>query len=445
MPNNELEKPRWLIPAIVTITVGITSGLGGMGLGLLLRVVQHLAYGYSLQHITGVASFLQGVTAASGLRRFVALCICGAVAGVGWYLLDRFGKPLVSIAAAVRENGPRMPFFSTLIHDLLQIVTVGLGSPLGREVAPRELGAACATRLSERAGLTPEFTRIMIACGAGAGLAAVYNVPLGGTLFTLEVLLGTFAFSALVPALATSMIATAVAWIGLGTAPQYLVPQLAVSGSLFTWSIIAGPIFGVAAYWFVQATKRARTHSVQLWHRIAWSAVVFPTIGVLAIRFPQLLGNGKGVAQAGFESDLGLALAATLLLLRFFVIVGALRAGAAGGLLTPGLSIGGLLGIILGSAWNYAWPAGPLGAFAVVGSAAFLASSMKMPLTAIVLLLEFTRVSDSFLVPISLAVAGSASTFYLCNQYSVRRALMRRPATVSASTSEMVSMGVRSK
>ena len=69
--------------------------------------------------------------------------------------------------------------------------------------------------------------------------------------------------------------------------------------------------------------------------------------------FPQLLGNGKGLEQAGLENDVGLELAATLLLLRLVVIVGALRAGAAGGLLTPGLSIGGLLGIILGSFWNY--------------------------------------------------------------------------------------------
>jgi H+/Cl- antiporter ClcA len=135
--------------------------------------------------MAGQQSFLQEVTAASDLRRFLALCSCGAVAGIGWWLLYRFGTPLVSIRRAV-QNGGRMPFWSTLTHAILQIVTVGLGSPLGREVAPRELGAALATKLCARANLTPECTRIMIACGAGAGLAAVYNVPLGGTLFTLR-------------------------------------------------------------------------------------------------------------------------------------------------------------------------------------------------------------------------------------------------------------------
>ena len=88
---------------------------------------------------------------------------------------------------------------------------MALGSPLGREVAPRELGAVLATWFSSRAGVTAEESRILIACGAGAGLAAVYNVPLTGAVFILEVLLGTFAPRALVPAIITSVVATIVA------------------------------------------------------------------------------------------------------------------------------------------------------------------------------------------------------------------------------------------
>jgi H+/Cl- antiporter ClcA len=105
------------------------------------------------------------------------------------------------------------------------------------------------------------------------------------------------------------------------------------------------------------------------------------------------------------------------LLLRVLVTLGALRAGAEGGLLTPGLSIGALLGIILGGFWNYAWPGLPLGAFAIVGSAAFLASSMKMPLTAVVLIMEFTRIGHDFLVPMLFGVIGSVSVFYLCKKH----------------------------
>jgi len=178
----------------------------------------------------------------------IALCACGTIAGIGWWTLYRFGAPLVSIRKATEERGPRMPFLTTIAHDLLQIVTVGLGSPLGREVAPREVGAVLARWLSEHAGLSPESSRIMIACGAGAGLAAIYNVPFGGTLFTLEVLLGTFNWAALIPALATSVIATVVAWLGLGNTAQYALPSLSISPSLVLWSIATGPVFGFGAY-----------------------------------------------------------------------------------------------------------------------------------------------------------------------------------------------------
>src|SRR4029077_15571286 len=151
-------------------------------------------------------------------------------------------------------------------------------------------------------------------------------------------------------------------------------------------------------------------------------------IGLLAIPFPQLLGNGKGLAQAGFDSEVGLALAATLLLFRVVVLVASLRAGAVGGLLTPSLSIGALLGIILGSFWNHIGPTEPLAGFAIVGGGGFLASSMKMPLTAIVLTVEFTGIGQQFLVPLSLAVAGSVSIFHLCRAYAEQP--MRAPATI---------------
>jgi H+/Cl- antiporter ClcA len=374
------------------------------------------------------------------LRRFLALGSCGAVAGIGWWLLYGFGTPLVSIRQAV-QKGERMPFWPTLIHAILQIVTVGLGSPLGREVAPRELGAALATRLCARANLTPECTRIMIACGAGAGLAAVYNVPLGGTFFTLEVLLGTFSLPASVAALATCVIATLVAWLGLGNGLQYSVPPLAISASVIVWSLLVGPVVGAAAYLFVRVTDAARARAPKDWRLAVWCSLVFPIIGLLAISFPQLLGNGKGLAQAGFDNEIGPTLAATLLLLRVVVLVASLRAGAEGGLLTPGLSIGALLGIILGSFWNHVCPTHSLAGFAIIGGAAFLAPSMKMPLTAIVITVEFTGIDQKFLVPLSLAIAGSVSIFHLCRAYADQ--LMRAPAAIRdyKRTPELLSAG----
>ncbi|MGU7810809.1 chloride channel protein [Burkholderia sp. AW49-1] len=417
--------------AAVTVLTGIGAGVGGMLLALLLHAIQHVAYGYSLARVVGTESFLAGVTGAEPLRRLAVLVVCGLVAGGGWWALYRSGQPLVSIRRAVRAADPQMPFVSTTVHALLQIVTVALGSPLGREVAPREIGALLAGRLAHRAGLTPADCRLMVACGAGAGLAAVYNVPLGGAVFVLEVLLGTFELRALVVAVVTSAIAAAVAWIGLGNEHQYTVPAFALSAPLVAWSIVCGPLFGFAAYGFVRLTTRARADAPKGRLLPALALVNFAVIGVLAMWFPQLLGNGKGPASLGFDGTLTIGLAATLLVLKVLIEAGSLRAGAEGGLLTPGLANGALLGVVLGGVWSLVWPGASIGGCALIGATASLAASMQMPITAVVLLLEFTRVNHDSLVPMLLAVAGSLVAYRFAQQLAERR--MDATATIGTS------------
>ncbi|WP_175866296.1 chloride channel protein [Burkholderia contaminans] len=407
--------------AVVTILTGVGAGLGGMLLALLLHAIQHVAYGYSVTHVIGTESFLTGVTGADPLRRLAVLVACGIVAGGGWWALYRYGRPLVSIRRAVRAADPRMPAVSTTVHALLQIVTVALGSPLGREVAPREIGSLLAGRLAHAAGLTPDDCRLMVACGAGAGLAAVYNVPLGGAIFVLEVLLGTFELRALVIAVATSAIAAAVAWIGLGNEHQYTVPPFVLSTPLVMWSIVCGPLFGLAAYGFVRLTTQARANAPKDWRLPVLALLNFAVIGVLAMRFPQLLGNGKGPASLGFDGTLTIGLAAALLVLKVLIEAGSLRAGAEGGLLTPGLANGALLGVVLGGLWSLVWPGASIGGCALIGATAFLAASMQMPITAVVLLLEFTRADHDSLVPMLLAVAGSLVAYRFAQRLAERR------------------------
>lgn len=404
---------------IVVILTGVGAGLGGMLLALLLHGVQHLAYGYSQDTLLSHESFLFGVTAASGQRRVLVMALCGVVAGAGWWLLYRYGRPLISIKNAVSAEAPLMPPGSTLIHALLQIITVGLGSPLGREVAPREVGALIGGWLSVRARLAPETQRLIVACGAGAGLAAVYNVPLGGAIFVLEVLIGSFSWPAAIMALTTSAMGAAIAWVGLGAEAQYVVPHFDLSPNLIGWSLLSGPLFGLAAYGFVRLTSAARQHAARGWQLPVLSLINFTLIGCLAIYLPQVLGNGKGPAQLGFDGELTLGLAALLLVSKIIVTTCTLRAGAEGGLLTPALASGALMAILLGGAWSLIWPGVPLGAFAIVGAAAFLGASMNMPLTAIVLVAEFTRIDHNFLVPIILAVVGSVCVSKLCALVSV--------------------------
>ncbi len=196
-----------LIRLIAVVLTGILAGLSGMVLALILHAIQHRL----LVTVTGRSSvrchFYRASRSRPRPRRIVAIVAGGAVAGFGWWLLGRYGQRRVSIAAAVANPCVPMPAGTTTIHALLQIVTVALGSPLGREVAPREMGALGAGMVARKLRLLEDETRTLIACGAGAGLAAVYNVPLAGALFSLEVMLLSFSWEKTLAAMMTSAIA----------------------------------------------------------------------------------------------------------------------------------------------------------------------------------------------------------------------------------------------
>ncbi|PDO90527.1 chloride channel protein [Kosakonia pseudosacchari] len=401
---------RWL----ALLLTGLLSGAAGMLIALLLHAIQHLAFGYSQQSLIGGAPFLQGVTDASALRRFTSLAAAGVVAGWGWWLLARYAKKRVSVVAALKDVQRPMPAFTTLTHALLQVVTVAMGSPLGRESAPREVGALFGKRVARHIGLNAQETRLLIACGAGAGLAAVYNVPLAGAIFTLEVLLVTISWDAVIAAIVTCALAAFVASLVLGNERQYLFTAPTAPLSLIIWATLSGPLFGYAASLFRRMTKSARAQVKSNWQMPVFCFIAFACLGLLAIWFPQLPGNGRGPVQLSFGGDVTLPLAAMLIGLKVLSIWMVLRSGAEGGLLTPGLAIGALLGALMFLLVGQFFPDGSMAEFALTGGAAFLASSMQMPLTAIVLLLEFTGMDFSFFVPLTLCVAGAYMTCRYC-------------------------------
>jgi H+/Cl- antiporter ClcA len=393
---------------IVTILVGIGSGISGLLVSLALHALEHLAYGYSS------GTFLHGVLSASPAMRVIALGIAGIIGAIGWWALRRWGRPVVSVEASVA--GESMPKLVTLVNAALQIVIVGLGASIGREVAPRELGAMVAGWLSERAGLTARERRILVACGAGAGLAAVYDVPLGGAVFAVEILLAELTLAAAIPALATAAIATLVAQLVVPTGPLYTLPKLTFTPTLLVWSVVAGPVIGFAALGFVSVTRWALAHRITgNWILLAMP-LIFLAVGFLAIPFPAILGNGRALGQVAFDGTVPLLLMAAFLVVKAVSTTGTIYAGAAGGTLTPSLALGAALGAVLGAAWSLMWPGSPVVAFAFIAAAAFLASSMRAPFTALILILEFTGQGPALLAPTMVAIAGAVAVTYLFNR-----------------------------
>jgi len=385
--------------------IGVAAGLAGAGFVALLNLVEHVAWGRPASH------FLAAVTAASPARDILVLAAAGVIAGAGALAMRRFGgSGGGEISEALWLRGGRLELLPSLLRGTLSIVTVGMGASLGREAAPQLAGAAFASELCDRsARLSQRQRRLLVAAGAGAGMAAVYNVPLGGALFALEVLLGTLALPLVLPALLTSLIATAVAWIVVPTHATYVIGTYHVTAAQIVWATLVGPLAGLAAVVWVRlvaVANRARPRRRSA--RALAPVVVFAALGALAIQYPQLLGNGKELAQVAFFGKLSVGLLAVLLVLKPLVTGACLGSGSPGGLFTPTLALGLLFGALLGHAWSELWPGSSVGSYALIGGGAVLAAAMQGPLSATVLMLELTHSPGTLTVPLLLA-AGLAT------------------------------------
>lgn len=383
---------------MLVVAIGVASGLGGAALIELLRAVQHLAWSYDTGH------FLEAAERSSDARRVLVLALGGVVAGLSALGLARLGSG-GEVSDGLWRNAGRMRLVPALARAVDSIVIVGLGASLGREAAPQQVGAGVASKLSDWAGLPVWQRRLLVASGAGAGMAAVYNVPLGGALFALEVLLGTLSLPLVLPALGTSLIATAVAWIALPTRPTYIVPTYDAHGSQIVWALlIAGPLAGLGSVAYIQLIARAHALRPRGWRRVAAPIAVFTALGALAIAYPEVLGNGKGPVQLALVGQLAVGTMAVLIVLKPLATAACLGSGAPGGLFTPTLAFGVVLGGVLGDGWLQIWPGTPLGSYAVIGGAAVLAAGMQAPLASVVLLLELTHKVDGLMVPMLIAV-----------------------------------------
>ncbi|WP_338133938.1 chloride channel protein [Neisseria lactamica] len=387
---------------------GVIGGLVGIVLTELMHFIQHTAYGYGADGV--YTSFREGVTRASEGRRLGVLILCGMLAGGGWWLLKRFGKPQIGIKAALKQPLRGLLFLTTVFHVLLQIITVGLGSPLGREVAPREMTAAFAFAGGRRLGLDEDEMRLLIACASGAGLAAVYNVPLASTLFILEAMLGVWTQQAVAAALLTSVIATAVARIGLGDVQQYHPSNLAVNTSLLWFSAVIGPILGATAVYFRRSAEKFPFLKRDNPRIIPLAIALFALIGAIAVWFPEILGNGKAGNQLTFGGLTGWQHSLELTAVKWLVVLMALAAGAYGGLITPSMMLGSTISFAAAAAWNSVFPEMPSESAAVVGAAVFLGVSLNMPLTAAVFVLELTYAPAALLMPLCTGMAGAVWT-----------------------------------
>lgn len=280
------------------------------------------------------------------------------------------------------------------------ILVVGMGASLGREGAPKQTGAVIANLLSDQVRLPDKQRRLLVACGAGAGMDAAYGVPLGGALFALEVLRGELALRFVLPALMTSLIATGISWTFLLDLPTHSIRAYPGSVGIAAWAVLDAPIAGLVSVAYVRAVGWADRHRHEGGWRFLAPVLALTLLGMVSIAFPQLVGNGRGVAQLAFTRRI-----APCLLLKPLATLLCFGSGTPGGLFTPSLALGALLGGVLGIPWSHVWPGVPPGLFAVLGVGTVLAVTTQGPISTVVLIMEPTGHARPSIVPMLLMVA----------------------------------------
>ncbi len=398
---------------IATLITGVATGLAVLLLVWIVHSLEHLVWGHE------EGPFLDGLAYPSvWWLPIVTVGGAGVVAAVGWYLLRRFGRTLATVEQGV--DGARMPWWETLVDTVLQVGSVAMGASIGKEVAPRELSAMAGSKIVRWFGLDPRWRRILIASAAGAGLAAVYNVPLAGALFAVEILLAQFSVGAAVVALTVSAVATLVARPLVGDGSLYTVGSLEVNASLIVAAVLIGPLMGWGATSFATITKKLSRFRPQGWKLLVVLPLTFTAVGALGAAFPLILGNGRALATAGFDLSQPALLLIALAVLKYVATTVSLGSGAIGGTLQPSVAIGAALGAAAAAGWAFVWPGADGTALAIVAASAFLASNMRAPFTAIALIIEFTNTGFTLLLPIFLAVAGSLVASKLTSRESLR-------------------------
>ena len=365
---------------LAVILQGIVSGLSGIVLHYLLEMVESLAFGQSEHH----SGFLTDGVSSS--RIGLSLIIVGLGSSLVWYFLQK-GAKIYSIKAQMKDETSqyKLHFLRQLIHSIWQIIAVGGGAPIGKEAAPREIGTLFAGPIGKICSLSKKDQIFLLACGAGAGLAAVYQVPLTSVFFVFETLGIALSIKRFVLVGLTTYVSTYIAGLVISDQALYQIP--AITWSLKEiWIIPLLLLFLTPLAWlFDRLSKAASSNRIKDKRILLTLPSAFLFLAGLASYFPHLLGNGRMMAQEVLNGSNGQTVF-LLFILKALVVIIILWAGAYGGTLTPSFALGmagaALLGMILN---GNSQPS-----ILLLGSVCFLSVTLRAPISATGLVIGFT-------------------------------------------------------
>ena len=417
---------------------------------LLLLPLVGLAVGFTSVATAHIISFLQNqfwgngqnlLSAADDNRwpfRIIIPLVGGLLVGViGWFFrVQTRGGGVTTIMQAVSLKGGVISLRQTVPRDWAAIVTISTGGSLGREGAMALLASAIGSYTGRRFKLSTQQLRVLVCAAAAAALAAVYNAPIGGSLFALEILMGNFALEVLGPVVVVSVISTFVFRSCMGNLPRFEVPHYELVSA---WELLPYLVLGLLAGLVSLLFTRVIFGSQDAFEKLpvpTWlkPAIGMALVGVIGVWYPHVYGNGFETVNLTLQGAGGLTLKLLLILIPLKILASSLTfgSGGAGGLFTPSLMVGALLGGAFGFEVHRLFPQATAehGAYALVGMGGLLAGMTHAPLTAIMMIFEQTN-NYQIVLPLMFVCIVSHFTTRLFNTRSLEEeALHRRGVTL---------------
>ncbi len=375
----------------LALVVGAIGAIGAIALRELIALVQSLFFGSGSERLVTVVSELP----------WWHVLLAPAVGGLLVGLFLRFVMPggraenVGQVMTATALRGGRMPLGRGVLAAIANAGSIGVGAPTGREGPAVHLGATLGAVVAGRLRLPANLRRTLLGCGAAAAVAASFNAPIAGVFFALEVVIGGYALSSFAPVVLASVTATVVSRDYYGDFPAFTVPNLPPPDAFLEFPLFA--LLGVMAaatamvfMWLTITTESLFARSgIPRPLRPALGGLVF---GAIAVPFPHILGVGYEATDLALNESLGIGLLLALIPAKIAATAIALGAGFGGGVFSPSLFIGAMLGGAFGAAITLIAPtlSSGQGAYALVGMGAVTGPVLGAPISTILIVFEMT-------------------------------------------------------
>ncbi|MBU1318248.1 MAG: chloride channel protein [candidate division Zixibacteria bacterium] len=374
---------------VLASVVGISTGLAAVAFIWLIQNAKELFFGRSV-------FYLNHMVTSGDFWVILIPAIGGAIAGpiVYNFAKEARGHGVPEVMEAVALKGGIIRPRVAVAKSLASAVCIGSGGSAGREGPIIQIGSTIGSTIGQLFNMSGSRVKILVGCGAAAGISAVFNAPIAGVIFSLEIILGDYAVRTFSPVIFSSVIASVISRAFLGNHPAFVVPAYSLVSA---WEIPLYIGLGVIGAFVALAFTHTLYFTEDRFDSLKIPGAIKPIIGGLAVGaigffFPQVFSDGYETIINALNGDLSIKLLAGLVLLKIAATSFTLGSGNSGGIFAPSLFMGAIAGGLYGEAVHYLFPAvtASSGAYALVGMAAVVSGTTYAPITALLIIFEMT-------------------------------------------------------